>query len=186
MPGLRMTGDWKTRLKPALATCHAKRRQTTRYCSRRRQMTWRTTTLTILPTRSRPETVHRKERVENYSGFRGRWFKTNVDTSATCNIIPISAYIVLCSQSPNHLIHSLQHMENKTDVCGTTIPEVSYQGTQNDVYRIYVLGENVHALTINQGVWVTARGTTSGQYCIKLSNDAQLVIQSARRVPFKY
>ena len=143
----------------------------------------------------------------------GRGLKAKIDTGATCNILPFTAYRVLCASPPTPTeVQLTAYGGTKLDVCGKTTMEATFQGVTRRMEFI-IVRENVETLIglpsitdlglIQQTLAVDATGDTPtaisefkdvfkglgrlpGEYSIKLKTNAQPVIQPARRVPFRY
>jgi hypothetical protein len=71
--------------------------------------------------------------------MRGRGLKAKVDTGATCNVIPLAAYQVLCRHPPHPTsTHLTAYGGGKLDVCGQTTQEVLYNGIRRPLDFVVV------------------------------------------------
>ena len=145
--------------------------------------------------------------------IHGRGLKAKVDTGATCNILPLRAYKVLCEDPPEQTATRLTAYEGtQLTVTGKTTLETTFEGVTR-MMEFIVVAKNVEALIgiptlkkigiIQQAQSVTKTqelpeaisqfvdvfqelGQLPGKHTVRLQKNAQPTIQPARRVPFKY
>ena len=123
--------------------------------------------------------------------------------------MPLAAYQILC-KAPPQPTRITAYGGTTLDVCGKTHQVVTYKGTTKQ-FEFILVRENVQTLLglpsiralglLHETCEVTDQSThpvalaysnfggprtTTGEHYIILRHDAQPVIQSARRVPFKY
>ena len=144
--------------------------------------------------------------------IQGRGLTAKVDTGASCNVMSLAAYQVLCKAPPQPTTTQITAYGGTTlDVRGKTHQVVIYNGTTRQ-FEFILVRENVQTLLglpsiralglLHETCEVTDQSTPPvalayseifeglgqlpGEHHIKLRHDAQPVIQAARRVPFKY